>query len=86
MTSSATVEPLSQERDPATYCLDRGMSPSALARSPLWLNGPDRLHSEKGLPEILDSDGGEFTVSDDCRSETKAACLLSILEDDTGTI
>ena len=58
----------------------RGMSASALAETPIWLNSPNWLHFDGGLPEELSPDIQESPVPDDSRSEMKhkeAACTLT---------
>ncbi len=49
----------------------RGMSVSALTETPIWLQGPDWLHSKEGPPEESDVYTSELQVPDDCRSEMK---------------
>ena len=47
------------------------MSASALAETPLWLEGPQCLYSEEFPPEALSTDPDEGPPRDDCRSEIK---------------
>ena len=49
----------------------RGMSPSTLVETPTWLNGPDWLYSESGLPEEREVRLKEIQVPDDCRTEMR---------------
>ena len=47
------------------------MSASALAETPLWLEGPQCLYSEEFPPESISADPDEGPPPDDCQSEIK---------------
>ena len=54
----------------------RGMSTSALAETPLWLEGPHWLYSKEYPPE---ANSAETLLPDDCRSEMKRKELTHTL-------
>ena len=53
----------------------RGMSASELAENPLWLHGPDWLHSSEELPE----ESTPLSVPEECRCEMKCKDVVHSL-------